>query len=258
MGRRVLVTNSTTELGVLVIHALLARGDEPVGWVTSTPEEPIPGASYMEVIGEDSTEALRAVDLAEPEGVICLPPLQLVDDDDVKRDVRETRNLFHSLPAFTPAVFVSTGQVYGAPTELPCEEGDVPSPRTSLARARHQGELASLDLHPDTVVARPFVFVDPTPDKPPPASHLGLIRDLCDVRDVVGGLLLLLDRGIPGMIYNLCSGEGTPLSAVWQHPVVSPEDDDVPERYGSPKRAEGLGWKRLYAMPGSEQALNRD
>ena len=42
-----------------------------------------------------------------------------------------------------------------------------------------------------------------------PVVHVGDLkptRDFSDVRDIVGGYWLLLDRGTPGEVYNLCSG----------------------------------------------------
>lgn len=39
-------------------------------------------------------------------------------------------------------------------------------------------------------------------------GNLGAIRDYTDVRDIVRGYWLLLERGEPGEVYNLCSGRG--------------------------------------------------
>jgi GDP-4-dehydro-6-deoxy-D-mannose reductase len=42
-----------------------------------------------------------------------------------------------------------------------------------------------------------------------PVVHVGDLkptRDFSDVRDIVGGYWLLLERGTPGEVYNLCSG----------------------------------------------------
>mgnify|MGYP002526813837 CR=1 FL=1 len=88
MGRRVLVTNATTDLGRWVARALVGRGDQVLGWVRETPDRPLADVFYIPVDGHDRTEALRAVDHAEPEGVICLPPGGALDAPCHQRYVR--------------------------------------------------------------------------------------------------------------------------------------------------------------------------
>ena len=41
------------------------------------------------------------------------------------------------------------------------------------------------------------------------------MRDLLDVRDVVAAYRLLLDRGVPGEVYNVARGEGVALAEVF-------------------------------------------
>lgn len=43
------------------------------------------------------------------------------------------------------------------------------------------------------------------------AGEFGIIRDFIDVRDVVKAYLLLLDKGVSGEVYNVCSGIGRTL-----------------------------------------------
>jgi len=42
-------------------------------------------------------------------------------------------------------------------------------------------------------------------------GDLSIIRDFVDVRDVVRAYWMILDRGTPGSVYNICSGEGRML-----------------------------------------------
>jgi GDP-4-dehydro-6-deoxy-D-mannose reductase len=42
-------------------------------------------------------------------------------------------------------------------------------------------------------------------------GNTGIVRDFLDVRDVVSAYRLLLEKGIEGRVYNVCSGEGLPL-----------------------------------------------
>lgn len=46
----------------------------------------------------------------------------------------------------------------------------------------------------------------------PPVLHVGnldAVRDYTDVRDVVRAYVLLLEQGVPGEVYNVCSSQGT-------------------------------------------------
>ncbi len=45
-------------------------------------------------------------------------------------------------------------------------------------------------------------------------GNLAIIRDFVDVRDVVRAYLLLLKKGRPGEVYNICSGKGTKLEDI--------------------------------------------
>lgn len=45
-------------------------------------------------------------------------------------------------------------------------------------------------------------------------GNLNVIRDFLDVRDVVNAYRLLLENGKRGEVYNICSGEGIPLTTI--------------------------------------------
>lgn len=47
-------------------------------------------------------------------------------------------------------------------------------------------------------------------------GRLDIVRDFVDVRDVVHAYYLLLQDGIPGEVYNICSGKGVTLSEILQ------------------------------------------
>ncbi|MGW5653021.1 GDP-mannose 4,6-dehydratase [Streptomyces humi] len=47
-------------------------------------------------------------------------------------------------------------------------------------------------------------------------GNLDARRDYLDVRDAVRGLRMLMDRGNPGEVYNLCSGIGVPVRTIVQ------------------------------------------
>jgi len=94
----------------------------------------------------------------------------------------------------------------------------------------------------------------------PPVLEVGnltSVRDFADVRDVVRAYWLLLLKGRPGQVYNVCSGTGTRLSELLRVLIdvsglridvrVDParlRPGDVPELVGDPSRIKAdTGWE---------------
>lgn len=94
-----------------------------------------------------------------------------------------------------------------------------------------------------------------------PVLHVGNLktkRDYTDVRDIVHGYWLLLERGEPGEVYNLCSGSAWEIGAVLEfllgetrvRPITVREDparlrpSDVPVLLGDARRIQrAVGWQ---------------
>ena len=94
-----------------------------------------------------------------------------------------------------------------------------------------------------------------------PVVHVGDLkptRDFSDVRDIVRGYWLLLERGTPGEVYNLCSGVDWSIERVLSFligqstaPRIEIRQDparlrpsDVPILRGSAEKAErAVGWR---------------
>jgi GDP-4-dehydro-6-deoxy-D-mannose reductase len=88
------------------------------------------------------------------------------------------------------------------------------------------------------------------------------VRDLSDVRDVVRAYRLLAEHGVPGEVYNVCSGRGrrvgevaAALVALAERPVQLEVDTDlvravdVPVLVGDPtKLVAATGWTRLIEL----------
>ena len=103
-----------------------------------------------------------------------------------------------------------------------------------------------------------------------PVVHVGDLkptRDFSDVRDIVRGYWLLLERGTPGEVYNLCSGLEWSIERILNFligkstvPHVEIRQDparlrpsDVPVLRGSPQKIENaLGWRTTIPL---EQTL---
>jgi GDP-4-dehydro-6-deoxy-D-mannose reductase len=112
-------------------------------------------------------------------------------------------------------------------------------------------------------------IIDMEKGKREPVLYVGntdAVRDFTDVRDVVRGYWLSLERGRPGEVYNICSGVGRKISDVLKmltqlsgikFKVVQEErrmrPSDVPVLVGdNSKFCRETGWKPLIPF---EQTL---
>lgn len=137
-------------------------------------------------------------------------------------------------------LLVSTAEVYGAVTPArPRVEGDPVAPLSPYAASKAGAEVAALEAARRTglrvIIARAFPHTGPyqTDRYVVPAfarrlqaarrigapvvktGNLEPVRDFLDVRDVVRAYLALLRHGRPGEVYNVASGTGQSLAAVF-------------------------------------------
>ncbi|MDH4143769.1 MAG: GDP-mannose 4,6-dehydratase [Acidimicrobiia bacterium] len=129
-------------------------------------------------------------------------------------------------------VFVSSSDVYGIvePAALPLAEDAALGPVTPYAASKAAAEQIVLQLWRGrglgAVIARAFNHTGPGQDprfvasalaarvadnelrarRVVPVGDLSARRDFTDVRDVVGAYRLLATAGVPGEVYNVCSG----------------------------------------------------
>lgn len=87
-------------------------------------------------------------------------------------------------------------------------------------------------------------------------GNLDTVRDLVDVRDAVRAMWLLVEKGTPGQVYNICSGKGYRIKEILdklislssRHIKVCPDPNrmrpsDEPILIGDSSRLDDLGWK---------------
>ena len=134
---------------------------------------------------------------------------------------------------------VSTSDVYGSCDGRPVTEQDAIAPRSPYAASKVGAEVAAretaLRTGLRTLVARPFPHTGPGQDArfvvPAFASrllearrsgartvrvgNLDVTRDFLDVRDVTAAYLALLEKGVPGEVYNIASGRAVKLSELF-------------------------------------------
>lgn len=178
-------------------------------------------------------------------------------------------------------LFASTSDVYGAvrPEELPLRETAPLRPESPYAATKAAAEaLAQFFLRDgiEVIIARPFNHLGPgqRAEFVAPAfltriadaiaagvptirvGELGAVRDFTDVRDVVRAYALLLERGQPGEIYNICSAAPAAIRnvleislAVAGAKVGYETDPDLLRpgmanaRYGDNSKICALGWR---------------
>ena len=264
----VLVTGANGFVGRWVIGALLAAGHTVVaagGPDIAMPRGQRPDG--VRWIGLDllSNESVRAAAREPVDAVIHLAGFasgaEALKNPGLTWDINAagTARLLQALGdrraagAGDPVVLlVSSAEVYG-PSPRPLVETDPVRPRSPYAASKAGAELAAQETAARTglriVTARPFPHTGPGQDerfavpsfarrlrlakqlktRVVTVGNLDVTRDMLDVRDVAGAYLLLLERGTPGEAYNVSSGSGQSLRAVFQQLAAIVGVDAIPE-----------------------------
>jgi GDP-4-dehydro-6-deoxy-D-mannose reductase len=189
-------------------------------------------------------------------------------------------------PERTRVLMASSAEIYGMGPAVPRVETDPVQPVSVYAASKAGAEVAALAAwrrtglgviiaraFPHTGAGQPPQFVVPafvariraarrSGARTVPTGNLDPVRDLLDVRDVVGAYLALLDRGAPGEVYNVARGEGvairellTRLARLLQADVEPAPDPvltrnrDVPYLVGDPtKIGRATGWRPTITL----------
>lgn len=180
-------------------------------------------------------------------------------------------------------LLVSSAEVYGnvVPAQLPLQEDGPLRPVSPYAASKAAAELLGLQAHLGhgvrVIRARPFNHAGPgqAASFVVPAfaarivaaqaggtgvlrvGNLAPRRDITDVRDVVRAYRLLVERGEPGEVYNVCSGRDVAIEQLVRRMLVlagadlklEPDPElmrpaDVPVLRGDPLRLRTVtGWR---------------
>ena len=229
---------------VAVVRALITGSRGFVGrWLTAHLEEAgdevVPMDGDIDIADGDAVKA--AICDASPDAVYHLAAFSSVgrswdDPAEVFRvNALGTLAVLQAAGACdtAPAVLlVSPAEVYGSvPAEkMPIREDSPLRPVTPYAASKVAGEFlgvqANLGRGVPVVIARAFNHVGPGQSagfvvaalasrvveahrsgaKTVRVGNLSARRDFTDVRDVVRAYRMLIDKGVPGEVYNVCSG----------------------------------------------------
>jgi GDP-4-dehydro-6-deoxy-D-mannose reductase len=248
--KRLLVTGADGFVGRWLLRAARAVGTPVVAAVlpgTSPPVEwrdangPPVKVVEADLLDDDAVQRLAAV---RPDAVVHLAAV--ASGAAARRDPAAAvavnaaaTTLLGALLATTSRprfLFVSTAEVYGAGHSGPIDESAPMLPASPYAESKARAEQSLHALWQrgvlPVITARAFPHTGPgqsTAYVLPAlaarlraarqsgaatiaAGNLAAVRDFLDVRDVVRAYLLLLERGEPGMAYNVASGVGRRLS----------------------------------------------
>lgn len=181
---------------------------------------------------------------------------------------------------------ISSGEVYGAGPARPRVESEEMRPQSPYAATKAAMEIAALEVWRRTglrvVIARAFQHIGPgqaahyvvpsllrrirearaAGERTVATGNLEPVRDITDVRDVVAAYAALLERGVPGTVYNVAQGEGIGLgelfarlaSLVGAEVTARPDPGlvragDIPHLVGSNARLrEATGWRPAFSI----------
>ncbi len=231
---RAFVTGAKGFVGTWLMTHLQAEGDEVVG-------------VDAEIDVSDAGAVRRALLDAAPDAVYHLAARSHVgsswaDPEEVVRvNVLGTLHVLEGARACPTAprlLLVSSAEVYGFVDEavLPADETTPLTPVTPYAASKVAAEYLGIQAHLAHGLAvirvRPFNHIGPGQGAgfvvPSLAQrivearragvaqvgvgNLAAKRDFTDVRDVVRAYRLLVERGTPGEVYNVCSGRALSMS----------------------------------------------
>jgi GDP-4-dehydro-6-deoxy-D-mannose reductase len=293
---KALVTGSTGFVGPYLCAHLEACSDEVL----------TPGDEHASFDVTDRDEVAAVLGRLRPEVVYHLAARSNVADSwsdptsCLRTNVEGTQNVLDAARAASVrrVLVVGSAEEYGRvdPRDLPLREDTPLRPLTPYGVSKVAASFAALQAWIgsglETVRARPFTHTGPgqrpTFAVPALARRIALaerdgadaivagaldpVRDISDVRDVVRAYRLLMERGTPGEVYNVCRGTGVSVGEVAQrllhraHRRLRLETDpallrpsEVPRLVGDPsKLRDATGWEPEHSLDATLDAVLAD
>ena len=293
---RILITGGTGFVGTHLVQFLKSNTSHIAVLASGGKSKPQPGVNYYEVDIRERDAVRPVVQEVKPDHIYHLAGISSVDDSwssprlTYEVNVFGAYNLFDaamSLPRPPRILNISTSQVY-APCSSALNEDSRIHPNNPYAASKAMAELLVVEYQKYTeggiITTRSFNhtgpgqppnFVLPSIAKQfveielglrPPRLNVGNVevkRDFTDIRDVIRAYCMLLEKGKPGEVYNVCSGSAVRLadiirmfeSATGRKVTIATEEsrvrsNDVPLICGDPKKVrETTGWQPQISLP---------
>ncbi len=233
---RALITGGKGFVGQWLAAHLKDRGDDVT--VIDIETDVADGAAVRRVMSAMSPEAVYHLAAMTHVGDSWENPSQVL-----RVNVLGTAEILaaaRAQPARPRVLVVSSAEVYGVvvPEQLPLGEETPTVPASPYAASKLAAEAVALQAWrgygQHVVVVRPFNHIGPgqSPNFFVPALARRIVearrsgstslrvgtlttrRDFTDVRDVVAAYRLLIERGDPGEVYNVCSGRDVAMAEV--------------------------------------------
>lgn len=277
---RTLVTGATGFVGRHLCRLLESRDHEVVAISQGSTEA-------LNIDIRDRSAVLSVFEETRPDSVAHLAAVAYVPDANADPDLADAVNRGGTVNVLDGAkavgartLFVSSGAAYGP---VPVDRQPIVETQKLAAQDAYgkskiaaEAECIARRAEQDIVRVRPFNHTGPgqTPqyvcsdfasqlveveaglrDPRIEVGDLRAERDFSDVRDVVRAYLDLLERGVGGEAYNVCSGTPTPISRVLElliEQVSTPVEVVVNEarlRPGEVSRAYG-SYAKIHAATG--------
>lgn len=260
--------------------------------------EGIPGLNLMECDLTDYGKLRSVIEKLKPESVYHLAGQSMPSfsfshpGETLKTNIFSTLNLFEAIAECSPGTVVlniGSADEYGdvLEGELPVNERTELRPMNPYAVSKVTQDLLAFQYWKSkgvkAVRARPFNHIGPRQsegfvtaefakriaeieagkiaEKKLMVGNLDAAKDFSDVRDMVAAYELLVEKGSPGEVYNICSGRAYPIRYIAETLLsFSPEKieivrDPLKKRptdtlaiYGDNSRIRSLGWEPVYAF----------
>ena len=304
MRRKILITGANGFVARHLVSALKAVGDEIVGVDVGRDAAWDVDRYYgCNLLGAEAIKIILTIE--RPDVIVHLAAVSSVAQSwkaPVESFLNNTNiflNVVESVRALglrTRILSVGSSEEYGniPSSDVPIREEHPLAPASPYAVARvSQEQLSSLyakGFGLDVVMTRSFNQIGPgqRTDFVVPSflaqlkkgkdagqkvvrvqvGDLSIVRDFLDVRDAVAAYLLLIDRGVSGEVYNICSGVGRTLNEVLEIVArivgievevcvdpqrIRPADNKV--ILGSNEKMRQLGWGTTYTLEASLQDM---
>ncbi len=233
---RALITGGKGFVGNWLAAHLKDRGDEVA--VIDIETDVADGAAVGRVMADVVPEAVYHLAAMTHVGESWEHPAQVL-----RVNVLGTAEILaaaRSIEGSPRVLVVSSAEVYGVvtPAQLPLGEDTPTQPASPYAASKLAAEAVAFQAWrgygQPVIVVRPFNHIGPgqSPNFFVPALAKRIVdarrngtrylpvgtlttrRDFTDVRDVVAAYRLLVERGVPGEVYNVCSGRDVAMSEV--------------------------------------------